>query len=193
LRNALRFVSIAVGVALALTATTASAEGTFFKKRNQAEPTAPPPQAVQQPAPQAPPQQPEPAEPKPDEAGTQNPAPRPTDEEAPAHASQSISGHIDHVVTTSTFVVAGQQLELLGVAGEPAPYVDALTGWLAQNGNQLRCDPAGAKYRCFTSKGADVGGVVIYNGAGKADADAPPEYQNAQAQARAQRKGVWRQ
>ena len=199
MRNAIRFVSLGIGAALAFAAATASAEGTFFKNRNQPQATATPAQPTQQPAPVpqqlAPAPQPQPtpqSEPSPgDTVGEHSPSP-PTDE-SPSTAPQHVAGHIDRVVTTSTFVVAGQQLELAGVAGEPSPYVEALSGWLAQNGNQLRCDPAGAKYRCFTDRGTDVGGVVIFNGAGKADADAPPEYQNAQAEARAKHKGLWRQ
>jgi len=191
LRNAIRFVSLATAAALAIAATTASADGTFFKNRRPADataaaaqPTAQPPPAPQPQHAPAPVEQTEPAPaPEPDQTAQSTSQPEP----------QRVSGRIDGVVTTSTFVVAGQQLELMGVAGEPSPYVEALKGWLAQNGNEMRCDPSGAKYRCFTSKGVDVGGVVIFNGAGKADADAPPEYQNAQAQARAQHKGVWRQ
>ena len=200
MRNALRIVSFTVGATLALTAATASAEGTFFKNRNQPQATPATAQPTQQTAPvpqqQAPAPQPQPTPPQNEPASGDTVAehsPTPAPNESPSAAPQRVTGRIDRVVTTSTFVVAGQQLELMGVAGEPSPYVEALSGWLAQNGNQLRCDPAGEKYRCFTDRGTDVGGVVIFNGAGKADADAPPEYQNAQAEARAKHKGLWRQ
>lgn len=159
---------------LALIPASASAEGTFFKNRTPAAPATPqqPTQATTAPAP-----------------ATTAPAPDSTTPPEPDVAR--ISGEIEQVITTSTFVVAGQQFELFGVIGEPSPYVEALTGWLTANGNRLDCQPEGGKFRCFTPGKVDVGGVVIFNGVGKAAPDAPLEYRNAEAQARSAGKGVW--
>jgi endonuclease YncB( thermonuclease family) len=173
-----------------LISASAAAEGTFFKSRTASAPAQPPttvPQTVDnQQKPTPPPTAPA------DESQTGSGAdtgtvPGPTSEPAP----ELISGPIERVVTTSTFVVAGQQFELFGVIGEPAPYVDALSGWLNANGNRVECKPEGGKYRCFTPGKVDVGNAVIFNGAGKAAPDAPPEYVAAEQKAQAQRRGVW--
>jgi endonuclease YncB( thermonuclease family) len=158
-----------VATATALAAANVAAEGTFFKNRKPAEAAAPAGQAQPQAAPQG------------------EPAP------APEPAMPAISGVVDQVVATDTFMVGGTQVLLHGVLGEPSPYVEALAQWLASNGNQMSCEPAGGRYRCVIPGGVDVGLVVIANGAGKASADAPSEYQNAEQQARAGRVGVWQQ
>jgi endonuclease YncB( thermonuclease family) len=159
-----------VATATALAAGSVAAEGTFFKNRKPAEEAAPAGQAQPQAAPQA------------------APAPAP---EVPESTMPAISGVVEQVVATDTFMVGGTQVMLHGVLGEPSPYVEALAQWLASNGNQMSCEPAGGRYRCAIPGGVDVGLVVIANGAGKAGADAPPEYQNAEQQARAGRVGVW--
>lgn len=151
---------------LQFAASSAAAEGTFFKNRQPENPATPTPPTTQ-PAP------------------TQQPAP------APAPQLPPVSGNVDQVITTDTFVVAGTQIQLRGVIGEAAPYPEMLSQWLIANGNQMNCEPDGARYRCVTPGGADVGNVVIFNGAGKATADAPADYQSAQEQARVGMKGVW--
>jgi endonuclease YncB( thermonuclease family) len=159
-----------IGICVALLSANAAAEGTFFKNRKTAEP-----------APQTQTQQAQPTQ--------STPQPQPasqTQEQQP-----NVSGRVDRVVTTDTFVVNGQQIMLFGVVGEPTPYAEALAQWLVSNGNQMNCEPEGGRYRCTTPGGVDVAGVVIFNGAGKASADAPQEYQDAEAQARNGRKGVW--
>ena len=71
--------------------------------------------------------------------------------------------------------------------------VGALQGWIVKNGSALSCRAIGARYRCSTSSGKDVGQVVLQNGAGEADADAPADYRAAEAQARSGRRGIWAQ
>ena len=184
MRNQRPYCAAIVSLVLTFAATTAAAEGTFFKSRTPAaQPTPPPTTPAPQPQPQPQPE-PQPPVPVPQDQPTEQPQPEPD----VAH----ISGVVQRVVTTSTYVIEGQQFELFGVIGEPSPYVEALSGWLNSNGNRLDCKPEGGKFRCFTPGKVDVGGVVIFNGAGKAAPDAPQEYRNAEAQAKAGMKGVWR-
>jgi endonuclease YncB( thermonuclease family) len=142
----------------------ALAVGTFFKNRTVPAPAAAAPTPVQQPAVAA------------------SPAP-PT----------AVTGSVDAVTTTDTLVVAGRPVQLAGVSGVGGDAVAGLRHWLAGNGNQVTCQPAGARYTCVTAKGEDVGQVVVFNGAGKAAADASPAYRAAETQARAARKGLWAQ
>jgi endonuclease YncB( thermonuclease family) len=71
--------------------------------------------------------------------------------------------------------------------------LSGLKGWLSSNGNQLNCSAVGPRYRCVTPNGKDVAMVVLANGAAEVDAGAPPEYRNAQNQARMMHKGIWAQ
>lgn len=94
--------------------------------------------------------------------------------------------------STDTLVVNGQRVRLAGVDGVAGPPAASLARWLRENGNQVTCTPVGPRHRCMTMTGKDVGQVVVLNGVGKASADAPPVYQQAEAQAKAAGKGVWR-
>jgi endonuclease YncB( thermonuclease family) len=189
-----RLHTVALAIAATLISASVAAEGTFFKSRTaQPTPTTTPASQQQSSGGQT---TPAPTTPVPTTPEPTTPTPPPTEPVPQQDASQQphvapISGTIERVVTTSTFVVGGQQFDLFGVIGEPAPYTTGLSGWLAANGNRVNCTPEGGKYRCFTPGKADVGGVVIFNGAGKAAPDAPQEYVAAEQKAQAQRKGVW--
>lgn len=87
--------------------------------------------------------------------------------------------------------MAGQRVQIAGVRGGPT-MVNGLKGWLNANGNALICRAAGARYRCLTPNGKDVGLVVLENGAGETDASASVEYRSAENQAKAAHKGIWR-
>lgn len=156
----------------------ASAEGTFFKKKRAA--------AVTQTAPvQAPTPPPQPA-PEPVVAAPPQP------ELAAPPAPTRVSGNVDQVVSLDTLMVAGQRLRLLGIRSEGGD-TTGLAQWIANNDNRVVCEPSGERYRCRNPRGVDVAEIILFNGAAFADADAPAEYRQAEAQARAQRKGVWAQ
>lgn len=179
-RSRVRLVVLAL-VTTTLAAGSAGAEGTFFKKKREAKSA---PASVTAKASQQPPAQPA------DQPPVQTtPVPSTTTQPAAVEA-QPISGQVDQVVSTDRLVVAGQVVRLAGVIGEGGN-VDGLTRWLAGNGNQVTCDPVGNGYRCRVPRGTDVGEIVVLNGAGRTDANAPPEYRQAEMQARAQSKGIW--
>ena len=96
------------------------------------------------------------------------------------------------MLTTDTLSVGGQQLQLAGVIGANGPATQGLEGYLRSQGNHLSCTPVGVRFRCLTDAGKDVGLLVVANGVGRASADAPRDYQDAQNQARATGKGLWR-
>jgi endonuclease YncB( thermonuclease family) len=185
-----------LGAAL-LFAGTALAEGTFFKKKRAApavqQPTPPPPAPAPtpQPAPAPEPQDSGTAQPPVEQttSPTPEPAPQPP---TPAPVLRAVSGNVDSVDSTDTLIVAGQRVRLLGVDGTGGS-AEGLKRWIVGNGNQLNCEPVGPRYKCQNPRGADVAQIVLFNGAGRADASATPEYRAAEAQARAQRKGIWAQ
>ena len=185
---------LAALTAALLFAWTASAEGTFFKKKRAAatvqQPTPPPaPAPTPQPAPAPEPQDSGTAQPPVEQ--TTPPAPEPTPP-PPAPAPRAVSGNVDSVESTDTLVVAGQRVRLLGVDGTGGS-AEGLKRWIVGNGNQLTCEPVGPRYKCQNPRGADVTQIVLFNGAGRADGTATPEHRAAEAQARAQGKGIWGQ
>jgi hypothetical protein len=214
-------------LAAQLTCLSASAEGSFFKDRQNAPMPQQKPAAPAAPAPVVPPHanasadtagdtegQPgrgpdAPSQPAPAKQAappvvsaapqvsasvpaspTVPPSPTVQSPARPASSRTDVSGAVTEVLTTDTFVVAGQQIQLAGVRGR-AMMLTGLRGWIANNGNQLNCRAVGPRYRCSTPNGKDVGQIVLANGAGEADANAPPEYRSAETQARLGHKGIW--
>jgi hypothetical protein len=105
--------------------------------------------------------------------------------------TEEVSGNVDDIPSTDVLIVSGQQVLLAGVRGVRGPQVASLRRWIAANGSHVTCQPIRRNYRCVTSSGKDIGLAVIYMGAGRARQGASQEYLQAQAQARAMRKGVW--
>jgi len=157
-----------------------------------ATPQAQEPPASQQSPPVAAPVPPAPSSPP----RSQPPAPAQVPDhpsQAPASAgSAMISGPVNEVLSTDTFTVNGQQVQIAGIRGRPV-MLAGLKNWIAGNGGQLTCRPVGPKFRCATPNNKDVGLIVLANGAAELDAGAPPEYRQAQLQAQANHKGIWAQ
>ena len=200
-------------------AAAAAAEGSFFKDRRdmaaQAKPSAAPVLAppAQAPAPaptttvaRAVEQQDGAAAPEQEQApAREERAPAPEDRapareeqsgaaqtQAPASAPAQITGQVSEVPLTDTLVVNGQHVKLAGVRGV-SEMTQPLQRWIASTGNSVTCQPAGARYRCTTANGSDVGQVVLQNGGGTATPDAPSSYRAAEMQARMGHRGIWRQ
>jgi endonuclease YncB( thermonuclease family) len=121
---------------------------------------------------------------EPEATGTvqgQDPAPAPTG---------PIRG-VAEVLDTATLSVQGKVIRLFGVewakgAGDP----DDLAGYL--KGREVVCRPEGAtdKHRCEV-QGQDLSKVVLFNGGGRATAEASPDLKAAEDHARSQQIGVW--
>lgn len=100
-----------------------------------------------------------------------------------------VSG-VAEVIDTATLRVDGKVVRLFGVEWARGGRPEDLTGYLA--GREITCEPADANevYRCKVD-GRDLSQVVLYNGGGRAAADAPAELVAAQERARTERVGVW--
>lgn len=97
---------------------------------------------------------------------------------------------VPEVVDTSTLRIDGKLVRLFGVEWARGGQAEDLTRYIA--GRQVVCTPAARsdKHRCQID-GRDLSEVVLYNGGGRATAEATPELKAAEAQARAAGFGMW--
>lgn len=118
---------------------------------------------------------------------TQTETPVPADE--PAKASTALSGSAE-VIDTATLRVAGKLVRLFGVEWVRGGQADELTRYLA--GRTVTCQPvAGSEARLCDVDGRDLSEVVLFNGGGRASAEATPDLVAAEDRARTERLGVW--
>ena len=121
-------------------------------------------------------------------AALTGPSTAPTPAPSTTPASPVVEG-VPTVLDTSTLMVGGQLVPLLGVLGEVGPGADGLRSYLG--GRVVFCTPMGAGgYRCQVD-GFDVAEAIVYNGGARATADAPAHLLTAEASARANRRGIW--
>ncbi|HZH50444.1 MAG TPA: hypothetical protein VEZ16_01045 [Microvirga sp.] len=110
---------------------------------------------------------------------------------SPAGASgRSLKG-IPDVLDTATLSLEGEVVRLFGVEWAPgAGKPDDLTQYL--RGREVTCEPTGGRdtYRCRVGN-QDLSKVVLYNGGGKATAEATPDLKTAEERARTAKIGVW--
>jgi endonuclease YncB( thermonuclease family) len=120
--------------------------------------------------------------------------PAPSTESAtavPAHTKPpgALSG-VPEVVDTSTLRIEGKIVRLFGVEWERGAQAEDLTRYIA--GREVSCTPVGGsdRHRCVV-EGRDLSQVVLYNGGGRATAEATPELKAAEANARSGGLGIW--
>lgn len=109
----------------------------------------------------------------------------------PAGAGGRLLRGVPDVLDTATLSLEGEIVRLFGVEWAPgAGKPDDLTRYL--RGREVTCQPTGARetYRCRVGE-QDLSKVVLYNGGGKATAEATPELKTAEERARAAKIGVW--
>lgn len=126
--------------------------------------------------------------------GTVPPPSPPVQSVTPPEASQpeprTLRG-VPEVLDTATLSLEGEVVRLFGVEWAPgAGKPDDLTRYL--QGREITCTPVGANdtYRCQVG-GQDLSKVVLFNGGGRATAEATPELKVAAEKARAAQIGVW--
>ncbi len=111
---------------------------------------------------------------------------------APATGREAAAGPVfgvPRVVDTGTLRFASRTVRLVGVDGEPGAQAREMDGYIG--GREVDCVPFGlASHRCELD-GYDLSEVVLFNGAARTTADAPPYLKAAEARARAERVGIW--
>ncbi len=112
----------------------------------------------------------------------------PADEAAKAGGT-ALTGSAE-VIDTATLRVAGKLVRLFGVEWVRGGQADELTRYLA--GRTVTCQPvAGSEARQCEVDGRDLSEVVLFNGGGRASAEATPDLVAAEDRARTERLGVW--
>jgi hypothetical protein len=90
-------------------------------------------------------------------------------------------------------VISGKVMALVGIEPLPASMRKGFSSFVAAQGNYLECQPAGqTSYRCLTRQAVDIGQAILVNGAAKTTVDAPQAYRDAEQQAQAAKRGVWK-
>ncbi|WP_083469074.1 PBP1A family penicillin-binding protein [Methylobacterium variabile] len=95
------------------------------------------------------------------------------------------------VVDTGTLDFDGRTVRLIGVEGLSGRNARELGRYLRRR--DVACAPAGegGAYRCSLD-GQDLSELILFNGGGRASADATPDLLAAEEQARSNRIGIWR-
>ncbi len=94
------------------------------------------------------------------------------------------------VVDTGTLDFDGRTVRLTGVEGLSGRNARELGRYLRRR--DVACAPAeGGAYRCSLD-GQDLSELILFNGGGRASADATPDLLAAEEQARSNRIGIWR-
>ncbi len=95
------------------------------------------------------------------------------------------------VVDTGTLRIAGQVVRLAGVVGFAGEHAREMALYLA--GREVVCETVPAQpgfHRCRAGE-RDLSEVVVFNGGGRAAADAEPTLRQAEERARAAGRGMW--
>ena len=93
------------------------------------------------------------------------------------------------VLDTATLAIQGRVVRLYGVEGMRGQATGDFKQYLGRR--EVACERASRDaYRCEVDD-QDLSRVVLFNGGGRAAADATPELQAAEQHARAARLGIW--
>jgi hypothetical protein len=99
---------------------------------------------------------------------------------------------VPKVIDTSTLLLNGKIVHLFGVHWTEGGKPENLERYLA--GRAIACTSMiGADAFHCEVEGRDISAVVLFNGGGRANADATPQLKEAENRARARRIGVWSQ
>jgi 1A family penicillin-binding protein len=109
----------------------------------------------------------------------------------PSALTETLRGDAS-AVDTGTLNLNGKVVKLFGVEGwRNARALRDFDRFLARGQVECRLVGEQAAYRC-TLQGRDISQIVLFNGGGRASADATPELLATEEQARSARVGVWR-
>ena len=111
----------------------------------------------------------------------------------PAAGSPSVVEGVPRVIDTASLAFGDRIVHLAGVSGESGEPARDMTSYIG--GRSVTCrsaDPSGSQYRCRLGA-YDLAQAVLFNGGGRAAADAPPDLKSAEEMARAAKRGLWKQ
>jgi 1A family penicillin-binding protein len=110
--------------------------------------------------------------------------------EAKPEASTPVIRGVPVVQNTGTLEIEGRVVRLFGVDGVRGRAVREFRRYLGSR--EVACEPTGSgnDYRCRVED-QDLSRVVLFNGGGRASANATPELRALEQQARSTRVGIW--
>jgi hypothetical protein len=118
------------------------------------------------------------------------PAQPPTKPPEPAAARPGMVEGAAQVVDTVTLRVADRIVHLYGLEWARGANVDDMVAYLS--GRTLRCEVViGDAYRCLIGD-LDLSRAVLFNGGARATFDAPADLKDAEAKAKAAKRGIWK-
>jgi hypothetical protein len=113
------------------------------------------------------------------------------DEHAPPNVGK-VTGTVSSWSPDGWPVINGQAIPLNGVDGIARSMRKGLAAWVSHLGNSLICTSStDGTFQCLTPQGVDVALGAIFNGAGRATADASQAYHDAELKAQAAHRGIW--
>jgi len=117
----------------------------------------------------------------------------------PPQAGQAVAALPDtvsgpaKVVTTSSLLINGQPVSLVGINGQGGTYATELQSVIDAQGGTVNCTRQSQQYVCKLASGIDIALTSLYNGGAQPTADAPDTYQTQAKAAQAAGRGVWAQ
>jgi len=161
----------------------AMAEGSFLNRHAQEPPSTSPPPSGSTTTTISP--VPSPAQPSASDANVPTPSP------------SAIPNKLEGVVKTYSPegwpILNGQTILLSGIDAIAPSAQKGFAKFINKQGNLISCEPVGeGSYRCLTPQGIDIAQGAILNGGARASAEAPQSYRDAEQQARAAKRGIWR-
>ena len=114
----------------------------------------------------------------------------PGDEAPPQRNPGEIAG-VPQVVDTATLRLSGKVVPLFGVQWVRGAQADELAKYLRGRAVACRPAPGSSAYLCAVD-GRDLSEVVLFNGGGRASAEASPDLVAAEDHARSERLGIWK-
>ena len=108
---------------------------------------------------------------------------------SPSPTAAAIRG-VPVLRTSGTLEVRGRPIRLYGVEGVRGGAAREFKRYLGRR--EVACEPIGSsnEYRCRVDD-QDLSRVVLFNGGGRAAANAPPDLLALEKQARSARVGIW--
>jgi hypothetical protein len=116
--------------------------------------------------------------------------PPPTASATTQPAAPDLEGSVDQILDSSALIVSGKIVNLFGIQGEQGRASRSMQRYLESEGNIVKCFARGEAYQCLAN-GQDIAEHAVRNGWARARQGAPPQYEQAEQEARQARVGVW--
>jgi serine/threonine-protein kinase len=106
---------------------------------------------------------------------------------------ETVAGDVSAYAGEGWPVIEGHVIRLSGLDLLAEAAAKPAAAWIKAHGNFLDCRLASDNaYRCLTRQNLDLAQAILLNGGARASVDAPVAYRDAEAEARKEKRGLWR-